>query len=56
MTNLNIQLLLTGDELMSGDVIDSNSCMMADILKTQGLVLTRKVTVGDNLDLFKRMY
>jgi nicotinamide-nucleotide amidase len=51
MKNLNIQLLLTGDELMSGDVIDSNSCMMADILKTQGLVFTRKVTVGDNLDL-----
>ena len=51
MKKLNIQLLLTGDELMSGDVIDSNSCMMADILKTQGLVFTRKVTVGDNLAL-----
>ena len=49
MSKLNIQLLLTGDELMSGDVQDSNSCMMADILKTQGLVLRRKVTVGDNL-------
>ena len=51
MTKLNIQLLLTGDELMSGDVLDSNSCMMADILKMQGLVLQRKVTVGDNLEL-----
>ena len=51
MTKLNIQLLLTGDELMSGDVLDSNSCMMADILKMQGLVLHRKVTVGDNLEL-----
>ncbi len=49
MPKLNIQLLLTGDELMSGDVLDSNSCMMADILKMQGLVFSRKVTVGDNL-------
>lgn len=50
MKKLNIQLLLTGDELMSGDVLDSNSCMMADLLKQQGLVFTRKVTVGDNLE------
>ena len=54
MTKLNIQLLLTGDELMSGDVLDSNSCMMADILKQKGLVFSRKVTVGDNLDLLVR--
>lgn len=49
INKLNIQLLLTGDELMSGDVLDSNSCMMADVLKQQGLVFNRKVTVGDNL-------
>jgi nicotinamide-nucleotide amidase len=49
MKQLNIQLLLTGDELMRGDVIDSNSCMMADILQTKGLSLSRKVTVGDDL-------
>ena len=54
MKKLDIQLLLTGDELMSGDVLDSNSCMMADILKQKGLVLSRKVTVGDNLDLLVR--
>ncbi len=51
MKKLNIQLLLTGDELMSGDVLDTNSCMMADILKQKGLVFSRKVTVGDNLEL-----
>ncbi len=54
MKKLDIQLLLTGDELMSGDVVDSNSCMMADILKQKGLVFSRKVTVGDNLDLLVR--
>jgi nicotinamide-nucleotide amidase len=54
MKKLDIQLLLTGDELMSGDVLDSNSCMMADILKQKGLVFSRKVTVGDNLELLVR--
>ncbi len=54
MKKLDIQLLLTGDELMSGDVLDSNSCMMADILKQKGLVFSRKVTVGDSLDLLVR--
>ncbi|WP_246058284.1 CinA family nicotinamide mononucleotide deamidase-related protein [Litorilituus lipolyticus] len=48
---LNIQLLLTGDELMSGDILDSNSAMIAQELKNLGLELTKKTTVGDNLEL-----
>lgn len=47
---LNIQLLLTGDELMSGDILDSNSAMIAQELKNLGLDLAKKTTVGDNLD------
>jgi len=49
MTQLNIQLLLTGDELMSGDIIDTNSPMIASQLKELGVEITRKVTVADNL-------
>ncbi len=49
MAKLNIQLLLTGDELMSGHVVETNSIMMADILKTQGLIFTCKVIVPDDL-------
>ncbi len=45
----NIQLLLTGNELMSGDIVDSNSVMIAQQLKALGLEITRKVTVADNL-------
>jgi len=48
---LNIQLLLTGDELMSGDILDSNSAMIAQELKNLGLELAKKTTVGDNLEL-----
>lgn len=48
---LNVQLLLTGDELMTGDIVDSNSVMIADALMPLGLVLSRKVVVGDKLSV-----
>ncbi len=46
-----VQLLLTGNELMSGDIVDSNSAMIAQQLKDIGLELKRKVTVSDDLPL-----
>jgi len=49
MSALNVQLLLTGNELMSGDVIDSNSAMIAQHLKDIGIEVNRKVTVADDL-------
>jgi len=49
MSALNVQLLLTGNELMSGDVIDSNSAMIAQQLKDIGIEVNRKVTVADDL-------
>ena len=51
MTNLRVQLLLTGNELMSGDIVDSNSAMIAQLLKDVGIELKRKVTVSDDLHL-----
>ncbi len=50
MPVLNVQLLLTGNELMSGDIIDTNSVMIAQALKNLGIEVHRKVTVADNLD------
>jgi nicotinamide-nucleotide amidase len=49
--NMLIQLLLTGNELMSGDTTDTNSVMVADQLRQLGLNVKRKVTVGDDIDL-----
>ncbi|MEI6894831.1 MAG: CinA family nicotinamide mononucleotide deamidase-related protein [Colwellia sp.] len=46
-----IQLLLTGDELMTGDIVDSNSAMMAELLKDIELSINRKVTIADDLSL-----
>jgi len=46
-----IQVLLTGDELMTGVTTDSNSAMMAEQLASIGLSIHRKVTVGDETAL-----
>jgi nicotinamide-nucleotide amidase len=51
MTNPSVQLLLTGNELMTGDIVDSNSAMIAQLLKELGLEISRKVTLADDLSL-----
>ena len=43
-----IALLLTGDELMSGDTVDSNSAMIAQSLAAFGHTITEKITRGDD--------
>jgi nicotinamide-nucleotide amidase len=43
-----VQLLLTGDELMSGDTVDSNSALIARELAGLGLTPERRVTLGDD--------
>jgi nicotinamide-nucleotide amidase len=49
MLKPNVQLLLTGNELMTGDIVDSNSAMIAQQLKELGLDVCRKVTIADNI-------
>ncbi|MFT7006495.1 MAG: nicotinamide-nucleotide amidase [Colwellia sp.] len=49
MLKPNVQLLLTGNELMTGDIVDSNSAMIAQQFKELGLDIFRKVTIADNL-------
>jgi nicotinamide-nucleotide amidase len=48
-----IQLLLTGNEIMSGDTVDTNSAMIAQRLQEIGLGIYRKVTVGDDVELLQ---
>ncbi|MEM1141198.1 MAG: CinA family nicotinamide mononucleotide deamidase-related protein [Pseudomonadota bacterium] len=43
-----LQVLLTGDELMSGDTVDSNSSTIARELSPLGLTPVRRVTLGDD--------
>ncbi len=49
-SSLNIQFLLTGTELMVGDIVDTNSVMLAQSLKDHGAEVTRKVTLGDDFN------
>lgn len=51
MIKPNVQLLLTGNELMTGDIVDSNSAMIAQQFKELGLEISRKVTIADDLEL-----
>ena len=48
MNNTDIHLLLTGDELMSGDTVDSNSAMIAQSLAAVGHGVAEKATLGDD--------
>lgn len=48
---MRINLLLSGNELMNGDIVDSNSSMIARRLAPHGWTLQRKLTVGDDLEL-----
>jgi nicotinamide-nucleotide amidase len=51
MTIAKVHLLLTGNELMTGDIVDSNSAMIAQQCKAIGIKIGRKVTLADDLHL-----
>lgn len=53
-SSLNIQVLLTGNEIMSGDTVDSNSALIAHRLGELSLGIQRKVTVGDDVAMLTR--
>lgn len=53
-SNPKVQLLLTGNEIMSGDTVDSNSAMIAHRFSELGLAIYRKVTVGDDPPLLRQ--
>ena len=52
-SELKVQLLLTGNEIMSGDTVDSNSALIAQCLGEVGIGVYRKVTVGDDVALLQ---
>jgi len=48
---MRLHLLLTGNELMTGDTVDSNSAMIAQLCMDQGIQVSYKATVSDDLSL-----
>ncbi len=47
---LNVEMLSTGDEVLHGQIVDTSAAWLADFFFNQGLPLTRRNTVGDDLD------
>ena len=47
---LNGEMLSAGDEVLHGQIVDTNAAWLADFFFNQGLPLTRRHTVGDDLD------
>ncbi len=46
---LRVEMLSTGDEVLHGQIVDTNSAWLANILFEQGLPMTSRETVGDSL-------
>lgn len=46
---IRVEMLSTGDEVLHGQIVDTNAAWLADILFQQGLPMTSRTTVGDAL-------
>ncbi len=44
------EILITGQEIISGDIVDSNSVQIAQMLEEVGLKVTRHHSVGDDIE------
>ena len=47
---MKLQLLMTGNELMSGVTVDSNSAMIAQKLEPLNLRVAARTTIGDDME------
>ena len=47
---MTVEIITIGDELLIGQVVDTNSAWMAKILNENGFKVVRKVTVGDEAE------
>ncbi len=48
------QILSTGDEILLGDLVDTNASFLCDRLKQAGIPVNRMFTVGDDLNLIRQ--
>ena len=47
---MKLELICTGEEVLSGQIIDTNAAWFANTLMNEGLELQRKTTVGDRME------
>jgi len=48
MKNINASIITIGDELLIGQVIDTNSAWIAQQLNRVGVAVTKRIAVGDD--------
>lgn len=47
---MNLEMICTGEEVLAGQIVDTNAAWCGDHLMDYGIEMTRRVTVGDRLD------
>ncbi|WP_428943580.1 nicotinamide mononucleotide deamidase-related protein YfaY [Pantoea sp. FN060301] len=47
---IRVEMLSTGDEVLHGQIVDTNAAWLAEVLFQNGLPMASRQTVGDNLD------
>lgn len=47
---IRVEMLATGDEVLHGQIVDTNAAWLAELLFQQGLPMTSRQTVGDDLN------
>ena len=52
MKNVNASIVTIGDELLIGQVVDTNSAWIAQQLNKIGVAVKRRVAVGDSYEAY----
>ncbi|MEI2263732.1 nicotinamide mononucleotide deamidase-related protein YfaY [Erwinia sp. CGal63] len=47
---IRVEMLSTGDEVLHGQIVDTNAAWLAELLFEQGLPMTSRQTVGDSME------
>ncbi len=47
---MKLEMICTGEEVLSGQIVDTNAAWFADLMMNHGIELQRRLTVGDRLD------
>lgn len=53
---MKLEMISTGEEVLAGQIVDTNAAWFADTMMAQGIELQRRSTVGDRLDDLMRLF
>ncbi|QSX41093.1 CinA family nicotinamide mononucleotide deamidase-related protein [Shewanella cyperi] len=47
---MKLEMICTGEEVLSGQIVDTNAAWFANVMMEQGIEVQRRITVGDRLE------